>query len=96
MGNFGSLDVWEVVGLLGAAIYCTNYTMMAFDVITSKKPRYYALQFLAASCVTLSLLMHFNVAALAIQLFFMIVSIVGFVNHTKGQSAMSSKDRRAV
>ncbi|MCI2394985.1 hypothetical protein [Aliiroseovarius sediminis] len=96
MSNYGSLDGWEMVGLLGAVIYCTNYSMMAFDVITSKKACYYALQFMAASCVTLSLTVHFNVAALAIQLFFLVVSIIGFANHARGRSAPSGKDRRTV
>ncbi|WP_371171348.1 CBU_0592 family membrane protein [Aliiroseovarius sp. 2305UL8-7] len=93
MSHFSSLDGWEVVGLLGAAIYCTTYMLVAFDVVTSKKTCYYALQFTAAGFVALSLTVHFNVASLTIQLFFMLVSVFGFANHLKGQSTGSADEQ---
>ncbi|UWQ15252.1 hypothetical protein K3556_04995 [Aliiroseovarius sp. M344] len=96
MSHFSSLDGWEMVGLLGAAIYCTTYMLIAFDILTSKATCYYALQFSAASFVALSLTVHFNVAALTIQVFFLVVSIIGFANHMKGQSASSAKNSKAV
>ena len=96
MSHFSSLDGWEMVGLLGAAIYCTTYMLIAFDILTSKTTCYYALQFSAASFVALSLTVHFNVAALTIQLFFMIVSIIGFANHWKGQTVTPEENREAV
>ncbi|SEW06714.1 hypothetical protein SAMN05444851_1191 [Aliiroseovarius sediminilitoris] len=96
MSNFSSLDSWEMVGLLGAAIYCTTYMLIAFDILTSKTTCYYALQFSAASFVALSLIEHFNVAALTVQLFFIVVSVFGFANHMKGRTVSPAKDKEVV
>ncbi|MCK8483011.1 hypothetical protein MUY21_03090 [Aliiroseovarius sp. S2029] len=85
-----------MVGLLGAAIYCTTYMLIAFDVLTSKATCYYALQFSAASFVALSLTQHFNVAALTVQVFFIVVSVFGFANHIKRRSASTDADQSAI
>ena len=75
---------WELTGLLGAGIYATSYLCIAFDKLSSQSRYYYLLQMTAAGTVLLSLTHSFNLASVTIQVFFICVSIVGFVRHMGG------------
>lgn len=76
-----SLDGWEVIGLLGAFTYTAAYIFAAYDWITSHSPLYYFLNMSAALMVLVSLMQHYNLASVVIQVFFVTVSLVGIWRH---------------
>lgn len=76
-----SLDGWEIIGLLGAFIYTAAYVFAAYDWITSHSPLYYFMNMAAALMVLISLVAHYNLASVVIQVFFVTVSVVGIWRH---------------
>ena len=82
MFDFASgLDRWEIIGLLGAFTYTAAYVLAALDWVTSKSPYYYLMNMVAAGLVLCSLYVHYNVASVVIQIFFVTVSFVGMWRH---------------
>ncbi|NND42707.1 MAG: hypothetical protein HKM96_04830 [Boseongicola sp.] len=81
MSFWSELSIWEAVGLSGAMIYALNYSLVAFDRVTSRSPRYYSANLVAASLVMASLSHSFNLASVVIQSFFISVSVIGIVRH---------------
>ena len=76
---------WELTGLLGAAIYAGSYLSVAFDKLSSQSKYYYLFQMIAAGTVLLSLTHSFNLASVTIQVFFICVSVIGFLRHSGSQ-----------
>lgn len=75
------LDRWEIIGLFGAFTYTAAYVFAALDWVTSKSPYYYLMNMVAAGLVLCSLYVHYNVASVVIQIFFVTVSFVGMWRH---------------
>ncbi len=73
----------QLIGLGGAAIYSTSYFLLAFDKLRGDNPVYFVMQFVAASCMLVSLMEDFNAGSLCIQIFFVTVSIIGVTRHLK-------------
>ena len=75
------LSATELIGLSGATIYSVAYIMSAYDRLPSQSPYYYACKLFAAGLVLISLFESFNLASVVIQVFFILVSIIGIVRH---------------
>ncbi len=88
--QFVGLTVSQLLGLTGAATYSLSYFLIAFDRLSSRSPVYYLMQFAAASLVLVSLTRDFNIASLCIQLFFILVSVIGVCRHLKKRPASPS------
>ena len=94
-GQTIEITISQCVGLLGAAMYSTGYFLLAFDKLRSDSPKYFAMQFVAASCMLVSLVEDFNIGALCIQLFFVTVSVIGVARHLRGRNGDSKSSIRA-
>ena len=80
-----NLDLWEILGVLGALTYSVRYLLVAFDRLPSQDPAHYWSSLAAALLVMVSLYHSFNLAAALTQVFFVIVSVIGIARHTKGR-----------
>lgn len=78
---FSGLSLWEFAGLLGATLYILSYALAALDVVPSNSPSYYMLKLFAALLVLTSLSNSFNLSAAVIQVFFILISLVGLLRH---------------
>ena len=73
-----SLDVQTLcraVGLLGFAIYVMAFFALSIGKLDSTRPLYFALVFVASSCVMVSLWADFNLSAALIQAFYITISL---------------------
>lgn len=75
------LTTSEMLGLSGAIIYSVSYLLSAYDRLPSQSPIYYVSKLVAAGLVLVSLYESFNLASVVIQVFFVVVSMIGIVRH---------------
>lgn len=80
------------MGLIGAVIYVLSFALAALDLVPSKAPLYYLLKLVAAGLVLISLSESFNLAAAVIQVFFIVISVIGLLRHAH----RSGKQRTAL
>ncbi len=71
----------ETIGVFGFGIYVLAYTLLTLRILRGDSPRYFALNLLAASCVLIGLMASFNLASAMIQLFWVVMSLVGLALH---------------
>ena len=69
----------EYLGVAGALLYMTNYTLLTLGLVNSGHIRYFVLNGTAAGLVLIGLTDQFNLAAAMIQGFFVFVSITGII-----------------
>lgn len=68
-----------VVGMVGAGIYLTAYTLLQTGVLRGQSYTYASLVIVAASCVAFSTIAATNMAVLAIQVSYIAISLVGIL-----------------
>ena len=71
------LSLFEAMGLVGVAFYLGSYAALQFGLIDGKRMIYPALNFIAASCVLVSLFENFNMPSLLIQISWITISLYG-------------------
>lgn len=70
-------DVYSAVGLIGVVLYVSAYAALQLGLIAGQSYRYSLLNLAAASCVLFSLSTHFNLSSALIQVFWIVLSIIG-------------------
>lgn len=71
------LDLYGTLGVLGAALYVVSYLRVVMNGAAADRLSYFALNLAAASLVLVSLSQAFNLGAALIQVFFVVMSLVG-------------------
>jgi predicted MFS family arabinose efflux permease len=74
------LDLFDLFGVFGAALYIGNYTLLVMQRSSTDRPVYFSVNLLAASLLLLSLTQSFNLGAALIQFFFLVMSVVGIIS----------------
>jgi hypothetical protein len=77
MVTLPELGVYAALGVLGAALYVVSYVRVVMNWSAADQLGYFALNLVAASLVLISLSEAFNLGAALIQVFFVVMSIVG-------------------
>ena len=67
----------EFVGVLGFGLYVLNYTLLTTRVISGNSLQFFAANLTAASCVLIGLTVSFNLASALIQIFWVVMSLIG-------------------
>ncbi|MFK7836639.1 MAG: hypothetical protein AB8B60_10495 [Sulfitobacter sp.] len=75
------LDLAELIGVLGFVLYVSAYSMLTLRVLSTKSVSYFILNLTAASCVLIGLTASFNLASALIQLFWVVMSLIGITLH---------------
>lgn len=71
------LHMIEFVGVLGFGLYVLNYTLLTTRVISGNSLQFFAVNLTAASCVLIGLTVSFNLASALIQIFWVVMSLIG-------------------
>ncbi|WP_299043635.1 hypothetical protein [uncultured Tateyamaria sp.] len=74
-----TMHIYEVVGILGFALYVMNYGLLTTRCLSGDCLTYFTINLIAASCVLLGLMASFNLASALIQVFWVAMSIVGIL-----------------
>ena len=76
--NYGLLDL---VGNVGVVILMVTYLLLQLDKIRSDDLKYSLLNAAGASLIVVSLLVNFNLSALLMEVFWVLISFVGIYRH---------------
>ena len=73
------LTLYGIAGFLGVAFYLGSYAALQLGYLNGQGYAYAGLNMVAASCVLISLFQAFNMSSALIQVFWIIISVVGIV-----------------
>lgn len=73
------MSIFEIAGFLGVALYLGYYAALQFQLLDCKGMIYPFLNFLAASCVLISLSESFNMLSALIQVSWIAISSYGII-----------------
>jgi len=76
--NYGLLDL---VGNVGVVILMVTYLLLQLDKLSSNDLAYSLLNAVGASLIVVSLLVNFNLSALLMEVFWVLISFVGIYRH---------------
>lgn len=74
------LGLYDLLGVVGAALYVVNYTLLVTRQATADRAGYFFVNMLAAGLLLISLTQSFNLGAALLQCFFLAMSVVGIVS----------------
>ena len=78
--NYGLMDL---VGNVGVVILIVTYLLLQLEKIKSTDLSYSALNALGAGLIVASLLFDFNLSALIIEVFWVLISFIGIGRHLR-------------
>ncbi|WP_299599466.1 hypothetical protein [uncultured Tateyamaria sp.] len=81
------MPIYELIGILGFALYVTNYSLLTTRCLSSDCLAYFCINLVAASCVLLGLMASFNLASALLQIFWVAMSLVGILVRLKRRGA---------
>ncbi|MEM7075030.1 MAG: hypothetical protein AAF484_08080 [Pseudomonadota bacterium] len=65
----------RAIGLIGFSLYVIGFFLLSTGRLDSRRPVYFKLTLIAASCLLVSLSVDFNLSAAMIQLFYVLMSL---------------------
>ncbi len=76
--NYGVMDL---VGNIGVVVLMITYLMLQLDKIKSSHLSYSVLNAVGASLIVASLIVNFNLSALLMEVFWVLISFIGIGRH---------------
>ena len=76
--NYGVMDL---VGNVGVVILMVTYLLLQLDKIKSAQLSYSVLNALGASLIVASLVVNFNLSAMLMEVFWVLISFIGIGRH---------------
>ena len=73
----------NTIGMIGTAFVVGTYFLMQLNKLDPKGLRFNLINLLGAIFLLLSLLVHFNLASLIIELFWIVASLIGIYKNYK-------------
>jgi hypothetical protein len=84
--NYGPLDL---IGNIGVVILVTTYLMLQLNKLSSNGLAYSVLNAVGAGLIVISLLVDFNLSALVIEVFWVLISLLGIYRYFRFKSLRS-------
>jgi hypothetical protein len=78
--NYGLIDV---IGIIGVAIIVVAYLMLQLEKLKSTDLAYSVMNALGASLIVASLIVDFNLSALLMEVFWVLISFIGIGRHLR-------------
>lgn len=76
-----SLDLYDILGLSGAALFLVAYGGLQLNRLDPHKPRYLLMNLVGAILVLISLIHDFNLAAFALEAAWGVIAILGLIRY---------------
>jgi len=84
--NYGPLDL---IGNIGVVVLVTTYLMLQLNKLSSDGLAYSVLNAIGAGLIVISLLVDFNLSALVIEVFWVLISLLGIYRYFRLKSLRS-------
>jgi len=78
--NYGLIDL---IGIIGVAIIVVAYLMLQLEKLKSTDLAYSVMNALGASLIVASLIVDFNLSALLMEVFWVLISFIGIGRHLR-------------
>lgn len=78
--KYGLIDLF---GLIGVAMIVVTYLLLQLDKLKSTDLAYSVLNALGASLIVASLIVEFNLSALLMEVFWVLISFIGIGRHLR-------------
>jgi len=75
--------LFDLLGSIGALLLMITYLLLQLDRISSSSIAYSLLNLIGATLITISLTSKFNLSALVIEVFWILISLFGIFRHLK-------------
>ena len=79
----------DLVGNIGVGMIVVTYLLLQLDRISSSDVAYSVLNALGASLIVVSLIVDFNLSALLMEVFWVLISLMGIVRHWRPKTISS-------
>ena len=79
----------DLVGNIGVGMIVVTYLLLQLDKISSSDVAYSALNAVGASLIVASLIVDFNLSALLMEVFWVLISLMGIVRHWRPKTIRS-------
>jgi multidrug transporter EmrE-like cation transporter len=73
----------DVIGIIGVAIIVVAYLMLQLEKLKSTDLAYSVMNALGASLIVASLIVDFNLSALLMEVFWVLISFIGIGRHLR-------------
>jgi len=80
---FSLQNIGHAIGILGMACVVFAYFAVERDWLDNKDVKFYVINLIGAILLLISLLINFNLGSFVIEIFWIIISIMGIVNYYK-------------
>ncbi len=77
--ELANLTFADLIGFIGVGLIILTYFLSQVEKMDIKKPLYPALNALGAMMILYSLIFNFNAASVVIEVFWVIISLIGFI-----------------
>ena len=84
--NYGLVDV---LGLIGVVIIVVTYLFLQLGKLSSNALMYSLMNAIGASLIVVSLLVNFNLSALLMEVFWVLISLLGVYRYFRLKAAKS-------
>lgn len=84
-----SYSVLDLIGIVGVVVLMLTYLMLQLQKLSSDGLAYSLLNAIGASLIIVSLLFNFNLSALLIEVFWVLISLVGIYRYFRLRSLRS-------
>ena len=78
--NYGLIDL---IGIIGVAIIVVAYLMLQLEKLKSTDLAYSVMNALGASLIVASLIVDFNLSALLMEVFWVLITFIGIGRHLR-------------
>ena len=80
----------DLLGLIGVVIIVVTYLFLQLDKLSSNALAYSLMNAIGASLIVLSLLVNFNLSALLMEVFWVLISLLGVYRYFRLKAAANS------
>ena len=85
---------YDLVGNLGGALIIVSYFFLQVGLVSACNVWYSTLNFVGAAAITLSLYYEFNLSAFIIEVFWMLISLMGILRYYAKRNKRSQAKQR--
>lgn len=89
----GSIGPFQLVGVVGFVVYIFAFGRVQFGLLDGNSATYSALNVIAASLVSISLFVEFNLSSALIQGSWVFIGLVGIIRRRSGRPGQSTQNQ---
>ncbi len=79
------MNVYEIYGIIGVILIVVSYFLLQINKISSNDLKFSLMNFFGSLLIIVSLFYNWNLPSFIIEMFWMVISVIGIVKYFKNQ-----------